>query len=43
VLSDGSIIESGSHEYLMERKTLYFELYQQQLNEELHQISAQSN
>jgi ATP-binding cassette subfamily B protein len=43
VLSDGSIIESGSHEYLMERKTLYFELYQQQLNEELHQISAQPN
>jgi ATP-binding cassette subfamily B protein len=43
VLSDGSIIESGSHEYLMECKTLYFDLYQQQLNEELHQISAQSN
>jgi ATP-binding cassette subfamily B protein len=43
VLSDGSIIESGSHEYLMERKTLYFDLYQQQLNEELHQISAQAN
>ena len=43
VLSDGSIIESGSHEFLMERKTLYFELYQQQLNEELHQISTQSN
>ena len=43
VLSDGLIIESGSHEFLMERKTLYFELYQQQLNEELHQISTQSN
>ena len=43
VLFDGSIIESGSHEFLMERKTLYFDLYQQQLNEELHQISAQSN
>jgi ATP-binding cassette subfamily B protein len=43
VLSDGSIIESGSHEFLMECKTLYFDLYQQQLNEELHQISAQSN
>jgi ATP-binding cassette subfamily B protein len=43
VLSDGSIMESGSHEFLMERKTLYFDLYQQQLNEELHQISAQSN
>jgi ATP-binding cassette subfamily B protein len=43
LLFDGSIIESGSHEFLMERKTLYFDLYQQQLNEELHQISAQSN
>jgi ATP-binding cassette subfamily B protein len=43
VLFDGSIMESGSHEFLMERKSLYFDLYQQQLNEELHQISAQSN
>ena len=43
VLSDGAIVESGSHESLMERKTLYFELYQQQLNEELQQVSTQSN
>ena len=28
---------------LMNQKELYFELYQQQLNEELHQVSAQSN
>ena len=43
VLSDGKIVESGSHEELMARKTLYFELYQQQLNEELKQVSAQTN
>lgn len=43
VLSDGNIVESGSHEDLMNRKTLYFELYQQQLNEELQQVSAQTN
>ena len=43
VLSEGSIIESGTHESLMDRKTLYFDLYQQQLNEELQQVSAQSN
>jgi ATP-binding cassette subfamily B protein len=43
VLSDGKIVESGTHEELMSRKTLYFELYQQQLNEELKQVSAQSN
>jgi hypothetical protein len=27
----------------MKDQTLYFELYQQQLNEELQQVSAQSN
>lgn len=43
VLSDGSIVEKGSHEALMERKTLYFELYQQQLNEELEQVATQTN
>lgn len=43
VLSDGAIVESGSHESLMNRKELYFELYQQQLNEELKQVSTQTN
>jgi ATP-binding cassette subfamily B protein len=43
VLSEGAILESGSHKELMMKKSLYFELYQQQLNEELHQVSAQSN
>jgi len=43
VLSEGAILESGSHKELMKKKSLYFELYQQQLNEELHQVTAQSN
>jgi ATP-binding cassette subfamily B protein len=43
VLSEGAIIESGTHDELMADKTLFFELYQQQLNEELKQVSAQSN
>ena len=43
VLSEGTILESGSHKELMKRKSLYFELYQQQLNEELHQVPAQTN
>lgn len=43
VLSDGTIIESGSHKELMKTKSLYYELYQQQLKEELQQVSAQSN
>lgn len=43
VLSEGAIIESGSHKELMKKKSLYYELYQQQLNEELQQVSAQSN
>lgn len=43
VLSEGAIIESGTHDELMADKTLYFELYQQQLNEELKQVSTQSN
>lgn len=34
VLQDGQIVENGSHEILMELKGLYYELYQQQLNEE---------
>jgi len=43
VLSEGLILESGSHKELMKTKSLYYELYQQQLNEELQQVSAQSN
>jgi len=43
VLSEGLILESGSHKELMKKKSLYYELYQQQLNEELQQVSAQSN
>jgi ATP-binding cassette subfamily B protein len=43
VLSEGSIVESGTHDQLMADKSLYFELYQQQLNEELQQVSAQTN
>ena len=43
VLSEGLILESGTHDQLMADKSLYFELYQQQLNEELQQVSAQSN
>mgnify|MGYP000048799929 FL=1 len=43
VLSEGLIVESGTHDQLMADKSLYFELYQQQLNEELQQVSAQSN
>lgn len=40
VLSDGAIVESGTHESLMEHQKLYFDLYQQQLNEELQQVPA---
>jgi ATP-binding cassette subfamily B multidrug efflux pump len=43
VLSEGLILESGTHDQLMADKSLYFELYQQQLNEELQQVSAQTN
>jgi len=43
VLADGQIVETGSHDELMASKTLYYELYQQQLNEELQQVSAQPN
>ncbi len=43
VLAEGRIVESGTHDELMKDQTLYFELYQQQLNEELQQVSAQSN
>ena len=43
VLADGQIVETGSHDELMASKTLYYELYQQQLNEELQQVSTQPN
>jgi ATP-binding cassette subfamily B protein len=43
VLAEGRIVESGTHDELMKDQTLYFELYQQQLNEELQQVSTQSN
>ncbi len=34
VLQDGCIVEQGKHTELMRKKGLYYELYQQQLNEE---------
>jgi len=34
VLQDGALLEEGTHEQLMARKQLYYDLYQQQLNEE---------
>jgi ATP-binding cassette subfamily B protein len=34
VLQDGLIVEQGKHTTLMRKKGLYYELYQQQLNEE---------
>ncbi|MEY2894921.1 MAG: hypothetical protein RIS42_640 [Bacteroidota bacterium] len=34
VLQDGLIVEQGKHATLMRKKGLYYELYQQQLNEE---------
>lgn len=34
VLKDGQIVETGSHLQLMKRKGYYYELYQNQLNEE---------
>lgn len=34
VLQDGAIVEQGKHAQLMRKKGLYYELYQQQLNEE---------
>jgi ATP-binding cassette subfamily B multidrug efflux pump len=34
VLQDGLIVEQGKHASLMRKKGLYYELYQQQLNEE---------
>lgn len=34
VLQDGLIVEQGKHAQLMRKKGLYYELYQQQLNEE---------
>ena len=34
VLQDGQIVETGNHLKLMKRKGYYYELYQNQLNEE---------
>jgi ATP-binding cassette subfamily B protein len=34
VLQDGALLEEGTHKQLMARKQLYYDLYQQQLNEE---------
>jgi ATP-binding cassette, subfamily B, multidrug efflux pump len=34
VLQDGTLLEEGTHKQLMARKQLYYDLYQQQLNEE---------
>jgi len=34
VLQDGVIVEQGKHAQLMRKKGLYYDLYQQQLNEE---------
>ena len=34
VLQDGQIVETGNHAQLMKRKGYYYELYQNQLNEE---------
>ena len=46
VLHEGNIVEQGTHASLMKKKGSYFELYQQQLNQEkqdLEQIATQSN
>ena len=32
VLDSGSIVESGTHEFLLEKRGLYFELYQRQFS-----------
>ncbi len=34
VLQDGNLLEEGTHKQLMKSKQLYYDLYQQQLNEE---------
>ena len=34
VLQDGQLLEEGTHKQLMKNKQLYYDLYQQQLNEE---------
>jgi ATP-binding cassette subfamily B protein len=34
VLQDGKLLEEGTHRQLMKSKQLYYDLYQQQLNEE---------
>jgi ATP-binding cassette subfamily B protein len=46
VLQDGQIVETGNHLQLMKQKGYYYELYQNQLNEEekgLQEVSAQSD
>jgi len=46
VLQDGQIVETGNHLQLMKRKGYYFDLYQNQLNEEdtgLQKVSAKSD
>jgi ATP-binding cassette subfamily B protein len=39
VLQDGEIVEEGNHAQLMKNQGYYFDLYQQQLNEEEQQNS----
>ena len=34
VMDNGEIIEHGNHQYLMDKKGIYFELYEKQLLEE---------
>lgn len=45
VLQDGALLEEGTHKQLMARKQLYYDLYQQQLNEEqgLENPATQAN
>ncbi|MHA8067987.1 ABC transporter ATP-binding protein [Aquirufa ecclesiirivi] len=46
VLHEGQIVEQGTHTTLMKKKGSYYELYQQQLNQEtkeLEQVSTQTN
>jgi ATP-binding cassette subfamily B protein len=38
VLDKGEIIEQGNHHYLMEKKGIYFELYEKQLLEEQESV-----